>query len=52
MQNCIAVACDKFMGAHKHLPVFGILIMSIALYLGGSITLVPPAKVVTGNMPL
>ena len=24
VQNHIVVACDKFMGAHKHLPVFGI----------------------------
>ena len=24
VKNCIVVACDKFMGAYNHLPVFGI----------------------------
>ena len=54
VQNCILVACDKFMGAHKHLPVFGIFnYIHCTLSCGGgqkTCTTVPQAKMVTGDI--
>ena len=52
MQNHIVVACDKFMGAHKHLPVFGIFnYVHCTLSCGGmGIRLVPQAKLVIGKI--
>ena len=52
MQNCIVVACDKFMGAYKHLPVFGIFNYAhcTLFWWGEGIRLVPQAKLVTGKI--
>ena len=53
-QSHIVVACDKFMGAHKHLPVFGIFnYVHCTLSCGGgqkTCTTVPQAKMVIGNI--
>ena len=54
VQNHIVVACDKFMEAHKHLPVFGIFnYIHCSLSCGGdqkTCTTVTQAKLVIGNI--
>ena len=51
LQNYIVVACVKFLGAHKHLPVFGVFnYIHHTLSWGVGITLLPPVKLVIGNM--
>ena len=54
VQNHIVVACDKFMGAHKHLPVFGVFnYIHCSLSCGGdqkTCTTVTQAKLVIGNI--
>ena len=54
VQNCIVVAYDEFMGAHKYLPVFDIFnYIHCSLSCGGgqkTSTTVPQAKMVTGDI--